>query len=510
MRERDRTRDGNPAQRTADDPSIGSDEWVAEVEQRRRGREGLWGRLYDRWEAISETRRMLIIVGLIVSMPLVTATPPALTLLGISNNNFIVRVGTMFLAFSILAIGLNVVAGYAGLLDLGYAAFFGIAGYSYAYMSSDFIGDGVHVPSLIGVPLVIAITAGIGWLLGSSSLRLRGDYLAIVTLGFGLLFVQLVLTLTRVKIPGIEGTVDLTRGPNGINRLDDISVFGFTFSSTIHYYYLFFILLASVYLIVTRIRNSRIGRAWRSMREDELATEVLGTPTRKLKLLAFSMGAAIAGLAGALFAAWQGNVVPNRYDVLLLIELYAMVVLGGLGSLPGAVLGAFIFTVLPELLRNVELAGFLFYMTTLGGLIYWLRVPRRLAAVLGGTVVGGFALKLAVGGLAPGLDAGTFPAEGSLLNQAVQAWLIVPEDFKTAGNIAISLAILATLGIIYSKSSWRWVWLGVTVYLAAFSWETRLATEASVTRILIVGLSLIVLMVRRPQGLLGKLRVTIV
>jgi len=240
-----------------------------------------------------------------------------------------------------------------------------------------------------------------------------------------------------------------------------------------------------------------------------LAAEVMGMPTRRLKLIAFAIGAGIAGLAGTVHAAWQGNVVPNRYDVFSLIELYAMIVLGGLGSLPGVIIGAFIFTTLPEILRSVELAGLLFYLGGLAGLIGWLKPSRRLIIVMGGTILGGLLLKLMVNLLWPGFDTGTAPAAGSFLNQWVQSWLVIPADFKTTGNVVIGGAILALLLTLLLKTWWRWVILGLAIYMFAFAWETRLATEPSVTRILVVGTTLIVLMITRPQGLLGKLRVTI-
>ncbi len=492
------------------DVRIGVDEWVSQVEERRLRRSGRLGQLINRWETTPPNLRAGFIVLLLVLMPLVTGLSPVLAALGITNNLAIVRVGTMFLAFAVLAIGLNVVVGYAGLLDLGFNAFFGIAGYAYAYLSSDFISGGVHVPSIISIPLIVAFTAGFGWVLGSSSLRLRGDYLAIVTLGFGLLFFQLTSTLTRVQLPWLDEPVDLTRGPNGINLLDNVSIFGYTFNTNMEYYYLFLVMLIVVYLLVGRIRNSRVGRAWRAMREDELAAEVMGMPTRNLKLLAFAIGAAIAALSGTVFAAWQGNVVPIRYNVLLLINLYAMIVLGGLASLPGAVIGAFIFTVLPDLLRNPELAGFLFYTVGIGSLVIWLRPWRRLAAVLGGTIAAGLLLKVLVMLIAPSLDAGTAPAQGSLLNQLVQLWLVIPANFTLVGNAVIALSLILALLLFVVKDPWRMVLLGVTIYALAFAWETRLATEASVTRILIIGVTLVVLMIRRPQGLLGKLRVTIV
>ncbi len=489
---------------------IGLDEWVAEVERRRRRRTDFWARALDRWEAIPFYQRGLIVLALLIVLPLLSGLDPVLRLLGISNNLAILRVGTMFLAFAILAIGLNLVVGFAGLFDLGYNAFFGIAGYAYAYLSSDFIRGGVHVPSIISVPLIIALTALIGYLLGAASLRLKGDYLAIVTLGFGLLFVQLVNTLTRVHLPWLEEPVDLTRGPNGINELDNIRLFGFTFDSTLEYYFLFLALLAVVYLVVYHLRESRIGRAWRAMREDDLAAEVMGMPTRRLQLLAFAIGAGIAALSGTVFAAWQGNVVPVRYNVLLLINLYAMIVLGGLGSLPGAVIGAAIFTILPDLLRNVELAGFLFYIGGFLGLYFLLRPWRRFAILLGAVIGGGLAFKGLVRLLVPAWDSGVAPASGSLINQLVQRWLVIPPNYILVGNIVIGLSVALLLLTVVAKGRWRWVTLGLAIYALAFAWETRLATEASVTRILIVGTTLVVLMIKRPQGLLGKPRVTIV
>ena len=493
-----------------EDLRIGVDDWVAQAEGRQRRRSGVWGTIADRWDALPQTIRLGLVTLLLILAPVITGTHPVLGLLGISNNDFIVRVGATFLAFGILAIGLTVVVGYAGLLDLGYMAFFGLAGYAYAYLSSDFISGGVHVPSLISIPLIIAFTALFGWLLGSLSIRLYGDYLAIVTLGFGLLFVQLTTSLTRVEFFWLDHPVDLTRGPNGINNVDGINLLGYAFNSTTEYYYLFLALLGLVVLVVHHLNQSRLGRAWRAMREDELAAEVMGMPTRRLKLLAFAIGAAIAALTGAVFVAWQGNVLPTRYGVLALINLYAMIVLGGLGSLSGAILGAFIFTALPEVLRNVELAGFLFYLGLLIGLGLWLKPWTRFVGVLGGTLIGALLLKLVVYLFWPWLDTGQAPAAGSFLNGWVQSLLVIPPDVWLVGNIAIGLAILTTLLTITLRNGWRWVLLGLTLYLLAFAWETRLATEPAVTRMLVVGIALVVLMVTRPQGLLGKPRVEIV
>ena len=498
------------------DPRIGTDEWVAQAESRKRERSGFWGGVANRWERLPLLWRYGLVILLLVALPLLSGTNMFLELIGSSNNDFILRTGARFLVFAMLAIGLNVVVGYAGLLDLGYVAFYGLAGYLYAYTSSDFVtafgSNGLHLPSLVSVPLIILVTALVGALVGSVSLRLSGDYLAIVTLGFGLVFVQLALTLTRVTLPWSDRPVDLTRGPNGINRLDDISIFGFRFDSTLQYYYLFLVLLTLVYLAVHNLNASRIGRAWRAVREDELAAETMGTPTGRLKVLAFVVGAGIAALAGSVEAAWLANVVPvPRYSALTLINLYAMVVLGGIGSLPGVVLGAFIFTVLPEVLRSITLASFFFYGLGLLGVWAVLKSWRRFALVLGGTVAGGLLLKFVLSFVWPGLNSSPLQT-GSWLNRLVQGWLVLPADTQTVGNIVTIGAIFVLLAAVLLKHRPRLfdVLLGLTLYLFAFSWETRLAVEPAATRILIVGVSLVVLMIVRPQGLLGKAEVKVV
>ena len=495
---------------------IGVDEWVAQVDRRRQQRSGPWGQVMRRWEAIPASWRVALVALLLLTAPLVVQSPPVLDALNLTDADFIVRTGATFLIFSLLAVGLTVVVGYAGLLDLGYVAFYGIGGYAYAYLASDFVAtlgiteNGIHLPSLIALPIIIVITAFVGWLLGFASIRLSGDYLAIVTLGFGLLFVQLAMTLTRVDVFWLDRSLDLTRGPNGINRLDDLSFFGFQLESTLAYYYFFLLLVGLIVLIVYRLNHSRIGRAWRALREDELATEVMGMPVRRLKLTAFAMGAGIAALAGASQAAWQGNVVPTRYNALALIDLYAMIVLGGTGSLPGALLGAFIFTVLPEVLRSVQIASIFFYGGLVLGLLLWLGLSRRFLVVLGGLVAGGLVFKVIADVLWPGLDAGVAPTEGMVLNRLVQEWLVLPANFELVGNIAIGLAVLLLLLVTVTTRRWRWPMLGVALYLLIFAWETRLVVEPAVTRILIIGTTLVVLMIVRPEGLLGKPRVTVV
>jgi branched-chain amino acid transport system permease protein len=488
---------------------IGTDEWVAQVEERRLERTGVSGTLARGWQRIPRYGRYGLGFLFLLLIPTITGTQLFLDALSISDNAFILRTGVRFLTFAMLAIGLNVIVGYAGLLDLGYIAYMGIAGYLYAYLSSDyvkigdFITNGLATPSIISIPLVMIIVAIIGWIIGSISIRLAGDYFAIVTLGFGLVFTQLALTATRVKLPWTDRPVDFTRGPNGINRLDNLSFFGFTFETTEQYFYLFLLFVVVIFVIVDNLNHSRIGRSWRAIRDDELGAELMSVPTRRMKILAVIIGAAIAALAGSTDAAFQSNVVPSpRYSALTLINLYAMVVLGGMGSLPGAIIGAFIFAVLPEALRSIQLAGVLFYGVGLLLLFNFLK-PRRFLLVFGGAVIGGLILKGAISALAPALDSG-FPEAGSILNEFIQGWLVIPPDFKAVGNVATGLALLLLLVTSLVKPPYRWPALSITLYLAAFSWETRLAVDAAPTRILVIGFSLVLLMIFRPHGLLGK------
>lgn len=497
-------------------PRIGVDEWAAQVEGRRQRRAGLWGTVINGWEAIPLWLRYGLVLCLLLTAPWWTGQPWLLEILGVTDNAFVVSTLTRFLLFAMLAIGLNVVVGYAGLLDLGYIAFFGIAGYAYAYLASDFVTlggtlpTGIHLPTLLNLPLIIALTALIGWLIGSVSLRLVGDYLAIVTLGFGQVFLQLVLTATRVQLPWLEKPVDLTRGPNGINNVDDLAFFGFTINTTTEYFYLFCLLLVLLYVAVDHLNRSRIGRAWRAMREDDLAAEAMGMPTRRLKLMAFAIGAGIAALAGVVDAAWQGTVVPNpRYSILTLVNLYAMIVLGGVGSLPGVVLGAFVFTTVPEALRSVQLASWLFYGGGLIGLLLGVRPLHRFALILGSVIGAGLFFDLVVAFVTPGLDSAALPP-GSVLNELVRRWLVLPADFTTVGNVVTVLAILFLLLTVLTKGALHWWFLGLTIYTAIFAWETRLALEPAATRVLLIGATLVVLMIARPQGLLGKAEVKVV
>jgi ABC-type branched-subunit amino acid transport system permease subunit len=475
---------------------IGKDEWVASYQQRSAELEGWSGTLAGISTRLPTWAWFLLIIAIGFVIPLLT------------DNTFVIRVAGNIALMAILAMGLNLVVGYAGLLDLGFVAFYGIGGYIYAYLSSDFTG--IHLPTWLTLIIVMGIGALFGLLLGSPSLRLVGDYLAIVTLGFGQIFVQLMTSLTRVNVPGQEKPVNLTGGPNGIVNLDPFSIFGFTASGVTDYYYVLLVVMVIILLICFHLNNSRVGRAWRSLREDELAADAMGMPTRQLKLLAFALGAAIAGLSGALFAAWQGAVFPGNFDIALLINIYAIIVLGGLGSLPGVIVGAILMIAIPEILRNAELAGQLFYLLIIITLVATLRPRWQSLAVLVSVIVFGIILKPILIALSPNSFA-ALEATGSGFVDAVRNWLAIPIEAKSVGNLAFVALILMVLLVTRLKGMRvRFIALIPTLYLLSFVWETRLSQEPSITRLLFVGVLLIVLMIYRPNGLLGQRRVEVV
>jgi branched-chain amino acid transport system permease protein len=263
-----------------------------------------------------------------------------------------VRIIAFTLLYIMLALGLNIVVGYAGLLDLGYVAFFAVGAYFYALLASPHFG--LHLPFWLLLPAGAAVACVFGVLLGAPTLRLRGDYLAIVTLGFG--------EIIRIFLLNLNAPVNITNGPQGVNLIDPISVAGFSLAQThdflglslpsvYNYYYLFLALTLVVIFVSMRLEDSRIGRAWVAIREDEVAAAAAGINTRNVKLLAFAMGASFGGVSGGLFAGFQGFVSPESFTVIESIMIVCMVVLGGMGHIPGVILGAVLLVVLPEALR---------------------------------------------------------------------------------------------------------------------------------------------------------------
>jgi branched-chain amino acid transport system permease protein len=286
-----------------------------------------------------------------------------------------VRILDTALLYILLALGLNIVVGFAGLLDLGYIAFYALGAYLFALLASPHLVEnfpliaawfptGLHAPVWVAIPLAAGLAAMAGVLLGAPTLKLRGDYLAIVTLGFG--------EIIRVFLNNMDMPLNITNGPKGIDRIESLEVFGinlgqpfevagYTFEPvTLHYYFFLAVVVVAVILCL-RLSDSRLGRAWRAIREDEIAARAMGLNTKNLKLLAFGLGATFGGVAGVLFASFQTFVSPESFSLQESILVVAMVVLGGLGHVPGVILGAFLLAALPEVLRH--LAGPLQSMT---------------------------------------------------------------------------------------------------------------------------------------------------
>jgi branched-chain amino acid transport system permease protein len=272
---------------------------------------------------------------------------------GASLGNAWVRVLDFAALYIMLALGLNIVVGFAGLLDLGYIAFYAVGAYLYALLASPHFG--LHWPIWAVLPLGALVAGLFGVLLGAPTLRLRGDYLAIVTLGFG--------EIIRIFLNNLNAPVNITNGPKGIARIDPVSLFGhplsrpiefagISFSGVTLYYYLFVVLALAVVFVGIRLQGSRIGRAWVAIREDEIAAKACGINTRNVKLLAFAMGASFGGVAGGLFAGFQEFVSPESFGLLESVMVLCMVVLGGMGHIPGVILGGLLLTILPEAFRH--------------------------------------------------------------------------------------------------------------------------------------------------------------
>ncbi|HUK56081.1 MAG TPA: branched-chain amino acid ABC transporter permease [Nitrospiria bacterium] len=289
---------------------------------------GETGRLLQslgRWK-LSE-RRQRLLIGLTVG---------AVLILPMGLDNYFIDVLTSAGIYVVLALGLNIVVGMAGLLDLGYIAFYAIGAYSYALLSTR-----LGISFWFALPLGGLASAVFGVVLGVVTLRLRGDYLAIVTLGF----VQIVHLV-------LNNWDRVTNGPNGILNVGRPALGWFVFSRPVHFYYLILAIVLLTIAAVDRLNRSRIGRAWIAIREDEVAAQAMGVDTTRLKILAFALGAAWAGVAGVFFAAKFAFVSPESFTFFESVIVLSMVVLGGMGSVPGVILGALIVVILPEVLRE--------------------------------------------------------------------------------------------------------------------------------------------------------------
>jgi branched-chain amino acid transport system permease protein len=283
------------------------------------------------------------------------------------GGNYWVRVLDFALLYIMLALGLNIVVGFAGLLDLGYIAFYAVGAYLMALLSSPHLTtqfaalaqlfpDGLHLGFWWILLLAAPVAALFGALLGAPTLKLRGDYLAIVTLGFG--------EIIRIFMNNLDRPVNITNGPKGITKVDPATffginfsnsyeLFGFAFTPVIMYYYLTMVLVVIIVFVSLRLQNSRIGRAWVAIREDEIAAKAMGINTRNVKLMAFATGAAFGGVSGVVFGAFQGFVSPESFVLWESIYVLAIVVLGGMGHIPGVILGGILLVGFQELLREL-------------------------------------------------------------------------------------------------------------------------------------------------------------
>jgi branched-chain amino acid transport system permease protein len=271
-----------------------------------------------------------------------------------------VRILNVTLLYVMLALGLNVVVGVAGLLDLGYVAFYAVGAYTWSLLASEHFN--LHYPFWVLLPLGAFLAALAGLMLGAPVLKLRGDYLAIVTLGFGEIVRILMNNLDKVSPPWSDEVYNITNGPRGITGIDGLNFFGFKVRAGLEvfgfqitglqlYYFVFLAFTILSVIGVYRLQHSRLGRAWQALREDEIAAKAMGINVRNIKLAAFAFGALTGGLAGGLFAAMQGFVSPESFGLLESVMVLAMVVLGGMGHIPGVILGAVLLAAMPEVIR---------------------------------------------------------------------------------------------------------------------------------------------------------------
>ena len=472
---------------------VGVDDWVAEHGERRVEHTGVQGAV-RRWIAyVPAPARLALFAAFAATLPVWM------------NRGDLFVYGIITLIYLLLGLGLNVVVGYAGLLDLGHIAFFGFGAYVYALLSSGQFD--VHWPATVTIPLVMAATALLGLVLGIPSRRLLGDYLAIVTLFFGQAFVA----FTNAAGQDIAGH-NLTGGPNGIADIDPLRFFGYELTTRTQQFYFLLgtavVVLAALYLL----SESRTGRAWRALREDPLAAETMSMPVNRLKILAFMFGAAIAGLTGCIFAAVLTAVTPGNFGLPLLITIYAVVILGGLGSLTGVVLGAIVINVSFQVLapeNPQDNARLLYYGVIVLLLALSLRPWWRFVAVVAGVIVLGVATVAIVEAVAPSWSGGAV-VEGGRYAELIEKWVLIPQGHPRFGDWAYVTLVASILVLTLLRGWVRTVALVPVVYLAAIVWENSFVEEPAVARWILFGSLLVFLMSVRPQGLLGTPRVEIV
>jgi ABC-type branched-subunit amino acid transport system permease subunit len=478
----------------AEGPAVGQDEWVARHAERRLMPGGPLGTIEERLRRAPWWAYLILFVGVFSLLPVV------------EQSGYVRRVAFDTVLYMLLALGLNVVVGWGGLLDLGYVAFYGIGAYAYAILDSDKFG--IHLPTLVSVPLIVAIGAVVGFLLGLPSRRLTGDYLAIVTL----FFLQLFQTITTNGDDAFGHNV--TGGPNGILRVDPFHLFGHNLAVqhggvfAVSYLYVALAVFVIVFVALRYVNESRTGRAWRSLREDPLAAEAMGMPVNWLKLLSFAFGAAVASLTGTLFAALAASVFPLTFYFVLLITVYTMVILGGSGSQAGVVAGALVIGPLLELLRDPGKSRIVFFAALVGGLLLISRRSPAVGIVGLATLAFGFVVHEVLGAIDSSWTGGQH--QGGLAG-VLDHWVVAPAQLarwiQPASYIGL---IVVALVVTLVRGRLRLVLLVPTLYLAAFVWENVMLAKPEPARYIVLGLILIALMILRPNGLLGERRVEIV
>jgi branched-chain amino acid transport system permease protein len=475
---------------------IGVDSWVAESEERQARKGGFFGSVAQGWDASPDPVKLFLFIAVAATLPFWM------------NEGDLFIYGLFTLLYATLGLGLNVVVGFAGLLDLGYVAYFGIGAYGYALVSSEHYG--IHWSTLASLPALTVFTALIGLGLGLTSRRLVGDYFAIVTL----FFLQAFLVFTNTANPVIAG-VGLTGGSSGIGNLDPLKFFGHALTTVEQQYFFFLGVLCFATAGLYFANRSRTGRAWRALREDPLAAEVMSIPVDRLKRLAIVMGAALAGLCGGIFAAIQTAVTSSNFTLNVLIFIFAVVILGGMGSIAGPILGAIVINVSFQFLQpqndHPDIKRWLFY----GAIVLFVALtkPRyRAAVVLVGTVAFGFAVHAIVSAAAAdSWTAGRATDAGSAsVARAIRDWVVIPAGhggFDTYAYIGLVVLVCVVRSV---SGWWRTLALIPTLYMTAVVWENVLAPSPAVTAEILFGVLLIVIMTVRPQGLIGTARVEIV
>ena len=477
---------------------IGVDSWVAESEDRQARKRGFFGPAARGWDASPDPVKLFLFIAVFATLPFWM------------NEGDLFIYGLYTVLYATLGLGLNVVVGFAGLLDLGYVAYFGIGAYGYALVSSDHYG--IHWPTLASLPAVMVFTGLIGLGLGLTSRRLVGDYFAIVTL----FFLQAFLVFTNTANPVIHG-IGLTGGSSGIGNLDPLEFFGYSLTSVKQQYYFFLLVLVLATAGLYFANRSRTGRAWRALREDPLAAEVMSIPVNRLKRLAIVMGAALAGLCGAIFAAIQTAVTSSNFTLNVLIFIFAVVILGGIGSIAGPILGAIVINVSFQFLQpqndHPSIKRWLFY----GAIVLFIALMKpwyRAVVVLVGTVAFGLAVHAIVSATAAASwTAGTVTDAGfGSAGKAIADWVVIPNQTLHGGFATYAyIGLVVLVCVVRSVTGWwRTVVLIPTLYMAAVVWENVLAPNPAVTAEILFGVLLIVIMTVRPQGLIGTARVEII